>query len=459
MRSQLRSFSLACALALACLPNSSLAANLTTSVTQAAGDHWNLAIWKTNGTGTAVVPVAGNTYELIFNGTPIGDATANTRLRNPTTGIGTIRTFPGDSLTLNTNTELRAKGAGIILNFPGVGANPGLILNGGMLNGGDDTTFVITGKVKLASQSYISHGASGGGGGVSPNRAFNFTGLLSGTGNLVILNAGTVIPQQVSGPSNTFSGQWIVQCGWLLGAANNALGTNSITVDPLYSGYLAAMPAAISPPGPAWFEVNYDLNSAGTLTLTNGGVMLLHQNCTLSALRIEGNTLSLGKHTYAELVTQFPYNFAAGGSGSITVQPYNASLPSLLTQPSSVAAYVGTATQLVAAASGALPLSYQWQKGTNGVFVTLADGGDVSGSRTNTLSFSALVLSDAADYRLRVTNAYGAVTSQVATLTVSLPDTNGLRVTSLTPPAGATVNSLTQIQVTFSTNVLGVDAE
>jgi len=76
-------------------------------------------------------------------------------------------------------------------------------------------------------------------------RAFNFAGQLSGTGNVVILIAGTTIPQQVSGGSNTFSGQWIVQCGWLRGNApgatgTNTLGTNSITVDRSYSGHLSA---------------------------------------------------------------------------------------------------------------------------------------------------------------------------------------------------------------------------
>ena len=84
------------------------AANLTTTSVQAAGTDWNAAIWKTNGTGTSVSPIAGNTYATIFNGTSIGNGLANTRIRNP--AAATIQTFFGDSLTLNTNTELRAKG-------------------------------------------------------------------------------------------------------------------------------------------------------------------------------------------------------------------------------------------------------------------------------------------------------------------------------------------------------------
>src|SRR5713101_4329205 len=98
----------------------------------------------------------------MFNGTSIGNGLSNTRIRNPAV-VGFL-TFPGDSLTMDTNTELRAKTLGSVLNFPGTNGNPGLILNGGMLNGGDNATFPITGKVQVVSQSYISHGANGGGG-------------------------------------------------------------------------------------------------------------------------------------------------------------------------------------------------------------------------------------------------------------------------------------------------------
>lgn len=139
------------------------AANLTTTVSQSIGTSWNDAIWKTNGAGTAVgPPVAGNTYQCVSNGVAFGWSQNNTRIRNPTTGG--LTTFPGDSLTLNTNTELRCKtGSGLLINFPGVGGNPGLILNGGVLNAGDDVVFVITGKVQVAGQSYISSGDNGGG--------------------------------------------------------------------------------------------------------------------------------------------------------------------------------------------------------------------------------------------------------------------------------------------------------
>jgi hypothetical protein len=433
-----------------------LGANLTTTAVEPTGQNWNSpAIWQTNiggvVSGPLVAPVAGNTYAMLFNGVGAGNANSNTRIRNPT---GASSTFAGDSLTINANCELREKSGnnGAILNFPGVNGNPGLILNGGVINAGESEPlpFQITGTIQVTHQSYISDGAGGAGGGFQTdtgNREWNIAGLLSGTGNLVLINDEDSSPQIISNPSNTFSGQWIVQCGWLQGAGPGvlgtngillgSLGTNGITVDPGYTGYTNDMPQATSPgPGAttaqtafptlvgALFEPGYDLNSAGVLTLTNGGMMILHQNCIFSGVNVAGVSLSAGTHDYSELLANFPTNFAAGGSGTITVQPFGPPpvlAPAITQQPTPVSLSVGDSALLVAVVSGAASLSYQWQKGTNGVFIGVTDAGDVTGSETNVLSFSSLTLSDGADYRLIVTNALGSASSQVATVTVSIP--------------------------------------
>lgn len=380
------------------------ASDLTTTNCEPGGQDWNTAIWQVGGTGPDASPVAGNTYETVFNSIYIGNSNLNTRVRTPT-GAGT-QTFPGDSLTLNVNTELRAKKSGFTLNFPGVGGNPGLVLNGGMLNAGDDnTTFSISGNIYVAAQSYISNGKNGGGGGVTQARSFNFTGTLGGPGNLVILLCGTSQPEQVSSASNSFSGEWIVQCGWLLGAGANSLGTNSIIVDPLYSGYLTDMPSFQAANGGAWFEVNYDLNSPGTLILTNGGVMRLHQNCAFTSVTIEGNALSAGTHYYSELAADFPNNFAAGGTGSITVQPYG-QLPSFAptvtqgTTPSATASFNGGTVTFSAAFIGQPPIAYQWRVTTDGVSYAA-----VSGATSGTLTLNNVQAADAGFYSCWASNA------------------------------------------------------
>jgi hypothetical protein len=75
-------------------------------------------------------------------------------------------------------------------------------------------------------------------------------------------------------------------------------------------------------------------------------------------------------------------------------------------------------------AGGTPTITYRWQKGTNGVFVDLVDGGDISGATTPDLTVSNVDFNDAADYRAVASNGVGPTTSQVALLTVlsDLPD-------------------------------------
>jgi hypothetical protein len=208
---------------ISCVCQFSRSGQFHNDIVQPGGQNWTGVIWEPG----PVAPLAGNTYELLENGTPFGNALGNTRIRNPATAG--IQTFPGDSLTINTNTEIRAKQAGAILNFPGVNGNPGLILKGGVLNAGDDTVFEITGKIQVTATSYIVPGDNGGGA-VRPARGFKISGQLTGNGTLVIYQAGIQVAQEFSGAQNTFSGDIILKSGWLRGSGLNSLGTGN-TVD------------------------------------------------------------------------------------------------------------------------------------------------------------------------------------------------------------------------------------
>src|SRR2546430_16371397 len=135
----------------------SRAANFTTAVQQVGTGRWDAGIWNPG----AVTPTAGNTYEAIAGGNP-------TRLRNPNSAsspsdpvIG-VKTFPGDSLQLDANSEIRAKGVGNSINFPGVGGNPGLIMNGGNLDAGDNGVFSLTGLMLGQANSSFTFGDSRG---------------------------------------------------------------------------------------------------------------------------------------------------------------------------------------------------------------------------------------------------------------------------------------------------------
>jgi hypothetical protein len=94
--------------------------------------------------------------------------------------------------------------------------------------------------------------------------------------------------------------------------------------------------------------------------------------------------------------------------------------PGIATQPQSLAVTNGTPAAFTVTATGTPTLSYQWRK--NGT--ALANGGNITGATTSNLSLTTTSTNDAAGYAVVVTNAYGAITSSVATLTVN-PATPG----------------------------------
>jgi hypothetical protein len=140
------------------LPTPGRAANYITSTNEPAqASGWNYLIWFLSGNYSLTPvenPSSGNTYEVQANTVPLGSLNTSARVREPTSGS---TTFPGDSLQLDTNGELRLKG-GLALSFPGVSGNPGLILNGGAIGMGDAGKYALSGVINVAAQSYIAAG-------------------------------------------------------------------------------------------------------------------------------------------------------------------------------------------------------------------------------------------------------------------------------------------------------------
>ena len=91
---------------------------------------------------------------------------------------------------------------------------------------------------------------------------------------------------------------------------------------------------------------------------------------------------------------------------------------------------------------GTPPFSYQWL--LNGT--ALADGGRISGAMSAALTLTNVQTADAGSYRVVVTNAYGAATSAIAQLTVSVPITLAvaLNATNLTWTTGGTAAWIAQ---------------
>jgi hypothetical protein len=164
------------------------------------------------------------------------------------------------------------------------------------------------------------------------------------------------------------------------------------------------------------------------LTSTNGqNPFITIPNATTATLTLT-NVQTTNAGFYFVRVT---YNSGAStglvsvsSSVTLTVQD-----PARITsQPQSLVRVVGTNASFKVTTLGSAPIIYQWRhSGTN-----LTNGGRISGATGTNLVVSNLVSGDAGNYEVVVTNAYAAVTSQVATLTVLLPPSISVQPQGLT---------------------------
>jgi hypothetical protein len=131
---------------------------------------------------------------------------------------------------------------------------------------------------------------------------------------------------------------------------------------------------------------------------------------TTTALTLS-NVQSSDAATYTvEASNTFSTDTSANAVLTVTVPP------SISTQPANRSNNYGTTAAFTVSATGT-SLNYQWQK--NGA--NLANGGNVSGATTATLTLTSITQNDEANYRVIVSNTAGSVTSSVATLTVVQP--------------------------------------
>lgn len=99
--------------------------------------------------------------------------------------------------------------------------------------------------------------------------------------------------------------------------------------------------------------------------------------------------------------------------GGVPSQPASLTVrkdaPKITQQPGSKLVVIGDPSSFTVAATGTAPFTYQWLKG----------GKTITGATSATYTIAAVATTDAADYTVRVTNAFGSVLSDIAKLTVS----------------------------------------
>ena len=396
---------------------------ISTTRQEAQGADWNTGVsWSDgNPVSVSIYSAPGSTYEVV----------PGTLERSP---VSTNAAFPGNVLVLEgngvlldgnagsfptqtTTGELRLKESGtdtatnlnLVYTVGGSVTFPDLQLNGGQLDNGSASDVELDGQIDVLTNSAIYIDSAAGG----SIRSYLINAFLTGTGTITYTDFASGYPSNalvIAGPTNTFSGQWNVQQGVLVGTAPNSLGTNTIAV-----GAQGAL------------ETTYNLSNPIAALVLNGQ-MHLYTTDTFYGVVLNGTNMPPGTYSFAQLNTAYPSNFPAAwqaqvgsladtnpGVGSLTVL---ATLPPVFTQqPISLSLYPGQTANFSAFSPNAT--SYQWWfTNLSNVGAPLSDGGGISGSATGSLSISNVSSANAGTYALVATDAGGSSISAGATLTI-----------------------------------------
>jgi hypothetical protein len=266
-------------------------------IVQGSGLDWNTVTnWNPFGQSAAFSMYAnpGSTYEL-----PVGS-----RLRTP--AASSLQVFPGiqlmvdgsgvfenDSANPTNVSELRFKGP----TTDSTNYFSNLVLNGGQLDQGlADANPIqdIEGMITVSNNSAIYVDSTS-----TADRGYQIDSWLTGSGNLFWHQwSGALggVDMQITCTTNTFSGQWIVDQGALVGVGANSLGANNIIVGT--NGLTAAV------------ETLYNINDTNaSLILGANGQMFLHQTNHFASVIINGTSLANGTYPFATLNSTYPANF------------------------------------------------------------------------------------------------------------------------------------------------------
>ena len=163
-------------------------------------------------------------------------------------------------------------------------------------------------------------------------------------------------------------------------------------------------------------EVTVELSAVGPFQLN---LVPLFNGCVLSAFMDLKGTGSLAPGD-PQTAPGTPIDFTASVTG-VNLTLYDP--PAIQSQPTNVTVTAGGTAVLSVAATGAAPLSYQWEK----LGVPLANGARISGAQTAQLQISPAQLGDEGPYTVVVTNLVGAIRSApIALLVPSTNTTDGL---------------------------------
>ncbi len=156
--------------------------------------------------------------------------------------------------------------------------------------------------------------------------------------------------------------------------------------------------------------------SVAAMYLTDADGVFATNDVTLGGATITNNAPWLGQWTALAPLTngQCVVTVPASSAAIFAIQPTSFFLPPIIVQdlPSQVRLAAGRTYTLSVGVTGGLPMSYQWYQ----------NGNSIAGATNAGYPIAAGTAGNLTDYSAIITNAYGAVTSSVASVTtVSIP--------------------------------------
>ena len=161
-------------------------------------------------------------------------------------------------------------------------------------------------------------------------------------------------------------------------------------------------------------------NGGGPTNLTDSGGL---SGSATSSLTIKN--VSLEEVGAYSVIVSNSIGPVTSDSASLTIITGQA--PVIVAAPSSQTLLPGAAATFTVSAAGDQPLSYFWQmNGTN-----LANGGNLSGSATSTLTIRSATVPNSGSYAVLITNSFGSVTSAAAVLNLMGVTSSGVALETL----------------------------
>ncbi|HUA66415.1 MAG TPA: immunoglobulin domain-containing protein [Alphaproteobacteria bacterium] len=246
--------------------------------------------------------------------------------------------------------------------------------------------------------------------------------------NEIVSQGGTAIFNVAAAGSLPLSYQWSFDGNEITGATNAALiladaqfgqsGGYTVLVSNIFGFVLSSNVSltVLSPPAITMEPTNQSVAVGGTATLsvTAGGTVPLNYQWSFDNVNIPGATSAILVLSNVQLSQSGDYSvvvtniYGAAQSSNAVLTVYGIP-PFIITQPvGQIAPPGGTATFLVSA-GGTQPLNYQWN----------FDGTNIVGATNSMLILSNVQPSQAGDYAVFISNAFGSTNSSSATLTVS----------------------------------------